>query len=239
MAGIIFNCPRCKQSLEASRELLGTTIDCPICRATINVSSPRRAKKLVIPGRRGTLMPSRGRQLPGSRVATMIALLALVLLVAAGVHFIRCQSLTRTFPFLPTAAPTLGTPDHERHTEDGVSGTWHLHRGKAIDTLNIRDTQGVLRGTLTKDMAWGGTSWPVQGMRVGNEVTIFYTTCETNDSTCVTADFSLTGTIEGQKISGTYNLNMMSTAIATGETTARSGRDLWIARRHRVDATER
>lgn len=42
MSDFKFNCPHCSQSLEASEEMLGETIDCPICNGRIELPNPEQ-----------------------------------------------------------------------------------------------------------------------------------------------------------------------------------------------------
>ena len=49
MADFKFNCPRCKQSLEAPQEMLGQTVNCPSCQAPIKVPNPQTQRPASLP----------------------------------------------------------------------------------------------------------------------------------------------------------------------------------------------
>ena len=47
MSDIIFNCPHCKQSLEAPQEMVGQSLDCPKCQKSIQVPQALSAAQTV------------------------------------------------------------------------------------------------------------------------------------------------------------------------------------------------
>ena len=49
MADFKFNCPHCKQSLEASEEMLGQTINCPACNGAIELPAPTTRRAVYAP----------------------------------------------------------------------------------------------------------------------------------------------------------------------------------------------
>src|ERR1041385_1612896 len=61
-----------------------------------------------------------------------------------------------------------------KKTELTASGVWRLYRGKAVDTLKLTDIGGVINGSVTLDPAWGGETFSLHGIRVQEEVEMFY-----------------------------------------------------------------
>lgn len=49
MTDFKFNCPHCKQSLEAPEEMLGQQINCPSCNGAIKLPNPQPKKPTVVP----------------------------------------------------------------------------------------------------------------------------------------------------------------------------------------------
>jgi hypothetical protein len=63
MAEIQFNCPHCEQHLEAPKELLGGTVDCPLCNGRISLADPG-----VAPQPSTSLKPRAGARCPRCQV---------------------------------------------------------------------------------------------------------------------------------------------------------------------------
>ena len=58
MSDIRFNCPSCKQSLDAPPDMLGELIDCPSCKNTIEVSFPPSKLVAAIKSQQSKKVPS-------------------------------------------------------------------------------------------------------------------------------------------------------------------------------------
>ena len=121
----------------------------------------------------------------------------------------------------------------ETKVELTTSGVWRLHRGKAVDTLNLTETGGVITGSIADDPAWGGKTYSLHGMRVGDEIELFYSTETTYSGSDelelkTTADFSLNGKIEGDKMTGKCKLAVTS-FFRSGEVIPHSSEILWTA----------
>lgn len=63
MNDLSFNCPHCKQSLEAPDDMLGMAIDCPACQKQIRIP-----KKIYLASSKSDSTPSLNSQLPLSRM---------------------------------------------------------------------------------------------------------------------------------------------------------------------------
>lgn len=134
----------------------------------------------------------------------------------------------------PTAKKTGASTSVDSTAEqkyDDASGEWEVFRGKAVDTLILTNEDGILKGTLTEDIEWGGQSWDVRGMVVGDKITWNYSTKKTDSVTSDTADFLLQGKIEGKKMSGEYKLKLLCISLSDGVPTPLSSDGLWIAKR--------
>ena len=136
----------------------------------------------------------------------------------------------------PTEQTKLAkTPEvTEQKTIDSTAGgKWSLHRGKAVDTLILTETGGVITGSITLDPAWGGKTFSLHGMRVSQEVEMFYaseTTSEDSDNYRTTADYSFKGTIEANKMTGKCKVSTIS-FFKSGRVIPISDEILWIAER--------
>jgi hypothetical protein len=130
----------------------------------------------------------------------------------------------------PSLQPPITEPSPTSEAESpkampAIDGIWYVHRGKAIDTLEIQNADGVLTGTLTDDIEWEGRTWPIHGLIVGNNVSWFYTKTDKER----TADYSLKGIFEKNKMSGTFRC----LSIVTGIGSTSSEDELWIASREK------
>lgn len=122
----------------------------------------------------------------------------------------------------------------QKMTEPSASGAWNLHHGKAVQTLKLTETGGVITGTITDDPAWGGKTFSLHGMRVAEEIELFYSV-ETIDNDSATlyksdADYSLKGKIVGDKMEGTCKLLVVS-SFKSGQMIPNSDETLWTAER--------
>ena len=77
MSEFKFNCPHCKQALEAPQDMLGETIECPSCTGSIQIPDPEPKTQ---PG----LQPSAAKAHPMSRVSrrTMISICSAIVVAA-------------------------------------------------------------------------------------------------------------------------------------------------------------
>ena len=113
-----------------------------------------------------------------------------------------------------------------------ASGEWNLHMGKAVDRIKITETSGVIKGTITKDPAWGGMTHSLNGMRVDQEVELFYsaqTTDEAPDFKTLES-YSFKGRIQGNHMSGKCKVSVTA-LFNTGEAIPNSVDTLWNAER--------
>ncbi len=147
---------------------------------------------------------------------------AITLAIAAAV-----TSCTRSqeSPSIPVAASNqqLSSQTAAAEAFPLLSGKWRLHRGKAVDTLALSDTNGVIRGSVTMDKEWGGHTYDVHGLRVGQDVELFYTTERGDTPTGTTATYSFKGRREEDTIAGKCEVHLISLAGTS------SDQILWIA----------
>src|SRR5437667_6229216 len=88
--------------------------------------------------------------------------------------------------------------------EWSATGKWSLHRGRAVDTIDLIDTSGIIKGVITLDAAQGGRTFDLHGMRVGVEVEFFYSseTTHTEFHYKTKSAFSFKGALEQGRMSG-------------------------------------
>jgi hypothetical protein len=126
----------------------------------------------------------------------MIAgLCVLMALVGGGLWLLR----DRTKPPATVVTPPIAERPREPDAPPpgpALGGRWMIHLGKAVDTLDLTETSGVLTGQLTKDMLWGGETLPVEGSRFGETIDL---TCRWEIKTVgseSSADYRYVGTLE-------------------------------------------
>jgi hypothetical protein len=97
----------------------------------------------------------------------------------------------------------------ESSREPKVNGRWKVHLSSWIDpehfdTLDLTETGGVITGTYTiKPGIVGAGTYAVHGVRAGKEIELLWTQKEADrDINQQTYDYSLKGTIEGDRMSG-------------------------------------
>ena len=110
MSDFKFNCPHCKQSLEAPEEILGQTIDCPSCKGRIQIPcpspkpSPQPKPQLQTPAApKPTPSPAKGVPAPkqpnrSKAVFLAVAVLIALVLVLAGALGILLTRKEKTAP---------------------------------------------------------------------------------------------------------------------------------------------
>lgn len=114
-----------------------------------------------------------------------------------------------------------------------VSGTWKLHRGKAIDTLSLSDNRGIITGTITQDVQWGGKSHEVHGTRVDDQVEFFYSyTDEHPSKDLYQSDVScrFKGKLQGDQLNGSCVIDIIS-FFREGKPIPGNSSQLWVATR--------
>ena|SRR5215467_1209799 len=114
-------------------------------------------------------------------------------------------------------------------TQESLSGNWKLHWGKAVETLSLTDSNGVLRGSVTLDPKWNGKSFEVSGLRVGQEVEFFYSKRASDGGSPSSVSYLFKGKREGNKMSGKCTLNIITGADSTVDDA------LWIAEREMAE----
>lgn len=112
--------------------------------------------------------------------------------------------------------------------QSSIEGIWYVFRGKAIDTLEIKSSDGVLKGTITFDSRWTGISSEIHGLLVGKKISWSFTKKDEDGTT----DYSFEGTLEDGRISGTYSFNSISSYKGIPVNSS-SKDELWIAKRTR------
>jgi hypothetical protein len=126
------------------------------------------------------------------------AVCVLMVLVGGGLWFAQ----SRTKPSAIAAPPPAEKRPREVVREfvappgPELAGRWMIHLGKAVDTLELTETSGVLTGQITKDMLWGGETLPVEGSRFGETIEL---TCRWEIKTVSSessADYRFVGTLE-------------------------------------------
>jgi hypothetical protein len=109
---------------------------------------------------------------------------------------------------------------------DSVAGQWTLHWGKATEKLILSDSNGVLQGTVTLDLKWGGSSYAVNGLRVGNEVEFSYLKKDHDGA----VNYLFKGKREPNRMSGKCTLSIITGPESTTDDA------LWIAEKESVAA---
>jgi hypothetical protein len=159
------------------------------------------------------------RNRPMRNAKTKLALIAagaLGLVAAMGVGF----SVGRK-----TAAPQPVEPPMR---EPNISGQWSIHRGKAVDTLTMRDESGILTGEIKQDPDWGAQTGPVHGVRVGQNVQWSYEMKSTGSSPMdlLTANYTMNGSLTADGMAGPFTVTGAMLAEQSANET-----NFWIARR--------
>jgi hypothetical protein len=108
---------------------------------------------------------------------------------------------------------------------ESLSGEWKLHWGKAVESLSLTDSNGVLRGSVTLDEKWGGKTFQVSGLRVGQQVEFFYSKKASDGGSPSSVSYLFKGNQEGNRMSGKCTLNIITGPDSTTEDA------LWIAER--------
>lgn len=103
----------------------------------------------------------------------------------------------------------------------GLNGEWKLQLGKSVQTLRIADAGGRLTGTVVIDRAWGGETTELSGLRVGKRVELLYTASRITAGKEIT--YAFTGTVDGDRMSGTCDVHGSSDLLWVAERTGSSG----------------
>jgi len=128
----------------------------------------------------------------------------------------------------------LGHPiwPFNKTTSSDASGEWILHFGVDVEKLYLTDTDGVIKGTITKDTDFGGKPINLHGMRVGQDIEIDYSAeLTTVPGDKCNANYALKGRIDGNNMSGNCKV-LVITASSDGDAGGGSSETLWKAERN-------
>jgi hypothetical protein len=103
----------------------------------------------------------------------------------------------------PSAAhPSEPVVEMEPPPGPALAGRWEIQLGKAVDTLDLTETSGVLTGQLTKDLLWGGETIPVDGARFGETIELSYRWEMKTVGTESSSDYRFVGKLESPSTLG-------------------------------------